>query len=133
MGIIETCPVCGNDLIDRNTLVDAIEGTDWYHVDGQGNLVHGARSDNTPLYKADDIYNIIENAKAVDAVEVVRCKKCIYFEPYTRYFLALRLKKENATEKSYNRGYCTYWEREALAEDTTVFDHDFCSRGKRKD
>ena len=120
---IETFPVCGNDLIDRNTLVDAIEGTDWYHVDGQENLVHGARSDNTPLYKADDIYNIIENAKAVDAVEVVRCKKCIYFEPYTRYL----------TEKSYNRGYCIYWEREALAADTTIFDHDFCSRGKRKD
>ena len=64
-------------LIDANELVDAIEDIDWYHVNAKGKLVDGANpANNTPIYKAFDIYNAIKNAPAVNAVEVVRCKDC---------------------------------------------------------
>ena len=61
-------------LIDANALVDAIEDIDWYHINEKGKLVDGANSaNNTPIYKAFDIYNAIKNAPTVDAVEV-KCK-----------------------------------------------------------
>ena len=64
-------------LIDANALMDTVENTDWYHISLQGNLAHGARSDiHTPLYIAYDIYNAINNATTVDALEVVRCRDC---------------------------------------------------------
>lgn len=66
-------------LIDANELVDAIEDIDWYHVNKRGKLVDGANpANNTPIYKAFDIYNAINNAPTVDAVEVVRCKDCMW-------------------------------------------------------
>ena len=50
-----------DDLISRQAAIDAIEDTDWYHVAG-GELVHGANSkEDEPLYKAKDIYSVIEN------------------------------------------------------------------------
>ena len=56
-------------LIDANALVDAIEDIDWYHVNAKGRLVDGANpANNTPIYKAFDIYNAIKNAPTVDAV-----------------------------------------------------------------
>lgn len=58
-------------LIDANALVDAIEDIDWYHINAKGKLVDGANpANNTPIYKAFDIYNAIKNAPTVDAVEV---------------------------------------------------------------
>ena len=60
------------ELIDRQALIDAIEEINWYHISLQGNLAPGARSDiHTPLYKADDIYEALNNAPTVDAVPVV--------------------------------------------------------------
>lgn len=71
-------------LIDANALIDAIERTDWYHISLQGNLVHGARSDiHTPLYKADDIYNALNDAPSVDAVEVVHGEWSTIEDDYT--------------------------------------------------
>lgn len=56
------------DLISRSALLDKIESTDWYHVNEQGNLQHGANSKlHTAWYKADDIFAALENAPAVDA------------------------------------------------------------------
>ena len=69
-------------LIDANALVDAIEDIDWYHVNAKGKLVDGANpANNTPIYKAFDIYNAIKNAPTVDAIEVVRCVNCQSHEP----------------------------------------------------
>ena len=100
----------GKRLIDADALYSEIEDEyDLYY----GEIVTNPRR----------FAEMVEDAPTVDAVEVVRCKKCIYFEPYTDYL----------DGKTCNRGYCIYWEREALAADTTIFDHDFCSRGKRKD
>ena len=59
-------------LIDANALTDVVEHIDWYHISLQGTLAKGANSQlHTPLYKADDIYQAINDAPTVDAVEVV--------------------------------------------------------------
>lgn len=68
-------------LIDVDALIDAIELTDWYHVDSQGHLVHGANSAiHEPLYKEKDIVKAIEAAPIVGAAEVVLCRDCIHWD-----------------------------------------------------
>ena len=70
-------------LIDANALVDAIEDIGWYHINAKGKLVEGANpANNTPIYKAFDIYNAIKNAPTVDAVEVVHGKWAIFEDAY---------------------------------------------------
>jgi len=54
-----------DELISRQEAIDAIESTDWYHIK-DGELVHGANSkEDEPLYKAKDIYSVIENLPSV--------------------------------------------------------------------
>ena len=49
------------DCISRAAVVDAIEGVDWYHINRNGEMVHGANSaEHQAWYKADDIYKAIE-------------------------------------------------------------------------
>lgn len=61
-------------LIDAEKLTDTIENTDWYHVGTNGKLWHGANSEtDTPLFKAYDVFDALENAPTVDAV-VLPCK-----------------------------------------------------------
>ena len=49
------------DLISRAAVVDTIEGVDWYHINRNGEMVHGANDDeHQAWYKADDIYKAIE-------------------------------------------------------------------------
>ena len=49
------------DLISRAAVVDAIEGVDWYHINKNGEMVHGANdAEHQAWYKADDIYAAIE-------------------------------------------------------------------------
>lgn len=56
-----------SDLIRRKDAVDAIERTDWYHINKCGELVHGANSeDDVPLYKADDVYKAIDETPGVE-------------------------------------------------------------------
>ena len=64
-------------LIDADELLESIEETTWYHV-FKGKLIHGANSKtDIPLYKASDIYSVLDAAPTIDAVPVVRCDKCI--------------------------------------------------------
>ena len=50
------------DLISRAAVVDTIEGVDWYHINRNGEMVHGANDDeHQAWYKADDIYKAIES------------------------------------------------------------------------
>ena len=50
------------DLISRAAVVDTIEGVDWYHINRNGEMVHGANSaEHQAWYKADDIYKAIES------------------------------------------------------------------------
>lgn len=48
-------------LIDKDVLIDTIDEVDWYHINQQGELVHGASSDfgYEPLFKSEDIYDTI--------------------------------------------------------------------------
>ena len=49
------------DLISRKTAIDAMEDVDWYHINSNGQLVHGANSkEDEPLYKAEDVYKVLK-------------------------------------------------------------------------
>ena len=58
-----------NDLISRAAVVDAIEGVDWYHINKNGEMVHGANdAEHQAWYKADDIYAAIERVPSAQPV-----------------------------------------------------------------
>ena len=71
------------EYIEREAVVDEIEGATWYHISCQKNLVEGAACEADALYKATDIYNVIKSAPTADVVEVVRCKDCAI--PHNRF------------------------------------------------
>jgi len=59
-------------LIDADKLLDVVESLDWYHLNINGEMVHGANSDDhQPYYISDDIYEAIRNAPTVEAAPVV--------------------------------------------------------------
>lgn len=66
---------------------------------------------NELLVPYNDVVNAIRQAPTVDAVEVVRCKDCIYF-------------KES---KITNRAYCD-WHREHFE----TYPNDYCCYGERR-
>ena len=50
-----------DDMISRAAVVDTIEGVDWYHINKNGEMVHGANdAEHQAWYKADDIYAAIK-------------------------------------------------------------------------
>lgn len=59
------------EYIERGALIDAIESTDWYHIGVKGNLVHGAISDGNALYKADDVFEVLNKLPVADVASVV--------------------------------------------------------------
>ena len=51
-----------DDTISRTAVLDAVDSVDWYHQNKNGEMVHGANSDeHQAWYKADDIYKAIES------------------------------------------------------------------------
>ena len=51
-----------DDLISREKAIEAMEGVDWYHINKDGQLTHGANSkEDEPLYKAEDVYNVLND------------------------------------------------------------------------
>ena len=95
------------EYIEREAVIGAVEGTDWYHVSTQGTLVHGAISDGNALYKADDIYEVLSECPAADVVEVVRCKDCKH---YGTSGCAMDAYAFDVVEE----GYCSYGERKEV-------------------
>ena len=61
------------EYIERDALRDAVESIDWYSV-YKGKLTAGAPSSANALYKANDIYSVIDNAPATDVVPVLHGK-----------------------------------------------------------
>lgn len=55
-----------SDMIKRSDAIEAIEIVDWYHINRNGDLVSGARSDGTALYKAADVYKTLEEVPSAD-------------------------------------------------------------------
>lgn len=49
------------DLISRQAAIDAIENTDWYHQNDNGDMVSGASNEHEAWYKAEDIYRALES------------------------------------------------------------------------
>lgn len=51
-----------DDLISRAVAIEAMEAVDWYHINSDGQLVHGANSkEDEPLYKAEDVYKVLND------------------------------------------------------------------------
>ena len=51
-----------SDLIEREAVIEAIEGTDWYHQNRNKDMVSGANdAEHQAWYKADDIYKALES------------------------------------------------------------------------
>ena len=52
-------------LIDADALKETIDDITWYHINPHGELTEGAFDDGDAFYKAEDIYNAIDNAPTV--------------------------------------------------------------------
>ena len=86
-----------NDLISRSALIERIE----------------KRLKNSMIIGW--LRSIIDDAPAVDAVEVVRCKDC-------------KFRKSAFNGEDY---FCTVWDADE-SETAYVTDDDFCSYGERR-
>jgi len=53
------------DLISREATIDTMENTDWYHQNQNGEMVHGASSEDQAWYKAEDVYGVLERMSSV--------------------------------------------------------------------
>ena len=58
-----------SEYIERDALRDAVESIDWYSV-YKGKLTAGSPSSANALYKANSIYEVINNAPAADVAPV---------------------------------------------------------------
>ena len=68
------------DCIERTAAIDALEDTDWYHINKNGELVSGANSnEHEPLFKAADVLMVINELPIVKP-DIVRCNQCKYYE-----------------------------------------------------
>lgn len=66
MGVHIMCPLIpahGMSAEVKQAIVDAVEITNWYSLNRIGELVQGAESEETALYKAKDIYEAINKAE----------------------------------------------------------------------
>ena len=55
-----------DDVISRQAAIEAMEGTNWYHIE-DGRLVCGANSKTKePLYKAKDVYRVLGTLPAIE-------------------------------------------------------------------
>lgn len=50
-----------DDLISRETMIDAIDSTTWYHQNRNKDIVEGASVKSAAWFKAEDVYKAIEN------------------------------------------------------------------------
>ena len=59
-----------DDLISRQAAIDAIENTDWYHQNANGDMVSGANPDeHQAWYKAEDVYKALESVPSAQPIE----------------------------------------------------------------
>lgn len=67
-----------SEFIKKEHAIDAVECTDWYHINKNGTMVHGANDAiHQAWQKADEIHKAIEN---IPALNIVKCKECRYGE-----------------------------------------------------
>lgn len=63
--------------------------------------------------------DIVENEITMDAVEVVRCKDCIWY-------VIVQLKKDGTNDRRYKPSYCMMW-------DNYLKPDFFCADGERRE
>jgi len=70
------------DTISRKATILAMEDTNWYHINKDGQLVHGANSkEGEPLYKAKDVYTVLNTMPSAQP-EIIRCRDCKHRTSY---------------------------------------------------
>ena len=77
-----------DDLISRQAAINAIENMKPYHQD------------------ADDVAEMIQNMPSADAVEVVRCKDCKWFND-----IGCSIRIVDDSDKPTENDYCSFGER----------------------
>lgn len=94
------------DLINRQTAIDFVDAE---------HLVNP----NEKLYSDNDVVDLLKRFPAIDAVEVVRCKDCIYYE-----------------ELNNNEHYCDAIYRNLYGDDEGIYfdppQNYFCAYGIRR-
>ena len=111
-------------LIDANALMKRFYN--YYDCVNEFTSKNGYRGDTLMDYEvADMIYDCIDNAPTVDAVEVVRCKDCVHRREPTECPMCY----ETWVEYDDGDGYC---DTDILIHDRSI-DEGFCDRGERED
>lgn len=105
-------------LIDANALEEAITTDYWEHF----SLCHDTDQDALLDMVCDDI----GNAHTIDAVEVVRCSKCRYADPYER------MDGKTGYHCLYRHNSFTYGQRLDRVFNPVKEADDFCSYGERR-
>ena len=117
-----------DDLISRSELMAAIKRQYCTDCDSYDGL-------RCRACHADDMMDLVDDSLAVDAVEVVRCKDCIYFRER-------HIRLPDGSERDYAEG--EGWVdidvgvnvgNQCRREEKWVYRHhsDYCSRGVRKE
>ena len=66
-----------DDMISRQATIDAMETVYWYHINKNGQLASGANSkEYEPLYKAEDVYKILNDMPSVQPEECTETPVC---------------------------------------------------------
>ena len=79
--------------LEYETLREFIDVTDWYHS-GPNGLMIGAKNENEAIYRATDIFTVIENAPAADVAPVIHGEwipivNYFYGKPDGRYYCSV--------------------------------------------
>ena len=102
-----------SDLIRRDALLEDLrESINWLHkIYGGLEYEDEKRICSAEIASFTEVGMRVKDAPAVDAVEVVRCKDCVFYKPYIQ-------------EMYKGKGDCE-------EHDAMVCDDDFCSYGRR--
>ena len=102
-----------DDLISRAVVVDAIEGVDWYHINKNGEMVHGANPDeHQAWYKAEDIYKAVESVPS--AQQWILCSERLpeeekaYLVTFANEKVGMSSWHKDTFNRGFNRGFDAY-------------------------
>lgn len=102
-----------DDLISRAAVVDAIEGVDWYHINRNGEMVHGANdAEHQAWYKADDIYAAIERVpparRWIPCSERLPEEEKAYLVTFANEKVGMSSWHKDTFNRGFNRGFDAY-------------------------
>ena len=151
-GVHASCPVLPDGAMSsdiKQAVIDEIDITDWYSLNKRGELVSGAESYETALYKAKDVYDAVDRAesnfnnrhkKATSQNEDTQCS----IKNFTKYIIGDTTWYGEADgyadgELVYDRWYCgacghyfEEWEEEPTWDFCPICGEPMTERGRRK-